>query len=980
MKNKTLLTFLFLFLCNLIFSQNDEQILQIVKNYDVKKINEKINEVQKREQKEREEAIEFAILNGLPIHEEQKDGGYKEIYKIGPDGHPLYRSTTNVAAAKSTRTNHINTGGILGLNLNGQGMVARIWDGGTVRRTHNLLSGRVTTVDNPFGVSYNSHATHVTGTIIASDASSTVKGMAFQATARTFNWTNDESEALSEVLSGMLVSNHSYGVPITNGSNILPAWYIGAYSQDARNWDEIAYLSPYYLAVKSAGNSGNDNNNAEPIAFGYDKLTGNKTAKNILVVANANDAVVTNDGTLISVSINSSSSQGPTDDRRIKPDITGNGTNVTSTISSGDNATGSLSGTSMSSPNVAGTLLLLQQHFHNITNSYMKAATLKGLACHTADDAGVAGPDPKFGWGLLNAKKAAETITNNGLTSWISEENLTQSSVFTKSVVASGTEPLIASITWTDVPGEANNGNRPVNDATPTLVNDLDIRVTKDGVTYFPWRLQSDPTLLATRNSDNNVDNVEIIKIDTPTPGEYVITVTHKGTLVNNNQEYSLVVTGITSDFSIVSQSEDLIICDSQDAVFVFDYKQVGGGTTTFSSTGLPVGAITTFSPTSISSNGDVTMTISGLNNVTPGEYSVSIVGDNGTETETRFKKLRIYSNTFNNIVLSQPTNGQNIVPTNTTLSWESSPNAEMYKLQVSSNADFSNIFLDIDTVETSQLVTGLNEETIYYWRVIPSNRCGTSPSNNTTVFNFETGKLTCGNTFMATDYSNATIGTTANSIAVVPIEITGGLEIGQISVSIDISHTYIQDMKIYLEGPAAIGSPIITLFDEPCTSQDNIVCTLSDGGFTFTCSSTPPGISGTVKPLQNFVPLNNLIADGTWILRVVDSWNGDGGNINNVTINVCSIEQSLSATKNIWNTIKVFPNPSKGVINVNLGENLSGETTYVLYDIQGRVVMNKKSNAAMETLNVENVSNGVYLLSIENGAEKTTQKIIINK
>lgn len=33
-----------------------------------------------------------------------------------------------------------------------------------------------------------------------------------------------------------------------------------------------------------------------------------------------------------------------------------------------------------------------------------------------------------------------------------------------------------------------------------------------------------------------------------------------------------------------------------------------------------------------------------------------------------------------------------------------------------------------------------------------------------------------------------------------------------------------------------------------------------------------------------------------------------------------------------------------------------------------------------METLNVENVSNGVYLLSIENGAEKTTQKIIINK
>jgi len=31
---------------------------------------------------------------------------------------------------------------------------------------------------------------------------------------------------------------------------------------------------------------------------------------------------------------------------------------------------------------------LLQQHYKNVTNNFMRAATLKGLACHTADDAG----------------------------------------------------------------------------------------------------------------------------------------------------------------------------------------------------------------------------------------------------------------------------------------------------------------------------------------------------------------------------------------------------------------------------------------------------------------------------------------------------------------------------------------------------------------------------------------------------------------
>ena len=963
-----------------VFSQTGKEIDDITKNYNKNEIIQKISLFEEIEKIEKQKALEAAKSNGWPEFVKESDGTFKELMKLTPDGFPIYYSTMNAAAARSTRTNHLNTGGSLGLNLNGQGMVARVWDGGTVRRTHNFLSGRVTTVDDVSGTTYSNHATHVTGTIVASDASPSVKGMAFQATARTFNWTNDTSEALSEVLGGMLISNHSYGVPITNGTNILPAWYIGAYTEDARIWDEIAYSAPYYLPVKSAGNSGGDNNNSEPIAPGFDKLTGNKTAKNALIIANANDANVSDAGLLISVSINGSSSQGPTDDRRIKPDITGNGTGVTSTASSSNTATQSLSGTSMSSPNVAGTLLLLQQHYKNITNSFMKAATLKGLACHTADDAGAVGPDPRFGWGLLNAKLAAQTITNNGLSSWVSEENLAQSSVFTKTVIASGFEPLIASITWTDVPGVANNGDGPVNDPTPALVNDLDIRITRDGVTYFPWRLQSNPTLAATRNSDNNVDNVEIIKIDFPTPGEYLITVTHKGTLVNNQQDYSLVVTGITSDFSIVSKSEDLIVCDSQDAVFVFDYRQVGGGTTNFSATGLPSGATATFNPVSRNTNGDVIMTISGLNNVSPGEYSVGIIGNNGIETETRFKKLRIYSTSFNNIVLTQPTNGQNTVPTNTTLSWDSSQNAEMYKLQVASNSDFSTIFLDIDTAETSWLVTGLAEETTYYWRVIPSNRCGVASTSGMTAFNFETGRLTCGSTFTATDFSNATIGTTANSIATVPIEITGGLEIGQITVSIDISHTYIQDMKIYLEGPASIGSSIITLFDEPCTIQDNIVCTLSDTGLTFTCSATPPGISGIVKPLQNLASLNNLIADGTWILRVVDSWNGDGGSINSVVINVCSIETSLSTLDDKLSSVKIYPNPSKGIININLGKNLTGETTYVLYDVQGRIVMNKKSNATMETLNVENVSNGVYLLSIENGAAKTTQKIIINK
>jgi len=448
MKKTNFITVLLLLNINLIYSQSKEDVAKIVGSYDLAKIKELQFELKQKTTLEKQKAEAAAIVNNWPIRVVGKDGSISELMKLTPDGFPIYYTNNNANAAKSTRANHLNTGGTLGLDLNGQEMVARVWDGGTVRASHNLFSGRVTVVDDPSSTTYAAHGTHVTGTIMASNANVNTKGMAYMAQARTFDWTDDNSEALSEVQLGMLISNHSYGVPITGSTGVLPSWYIGSYTQDARDWDEIAYASPYYLAVLSAGNEGQSNANPDPLAFGYDKLTGNKVSKNNMVVANAQDAVVAADGTLTSVLINASSNQGPTDDNRVKPDITGNGTSVLSTNSTSDSSTTTMSGTSMASPNVAGTLLLLQQHYKNVTNNFMKAATLKGLACHTADDAGNIGPDPVFGWGLLNAKKATETITGNGLNSWVSEENLFQEQSSTIVVKASGTESLIASITW----------------------------------------------------------------------------------------------------------------------------------------------------------------------------------------------------------------------------------------------------------------------------------------------------------------------------------------------------------------------------------------------------------------------------------------------------------------------------------------------------------------------------------------------------
>ena len=494
----------------------------------------------------------MAAQEGWEVFRTNSDGSFDELVAVTKSGQPLYYSLYNADAAVSTRANYLNIGGGLGLSLDGQNMTAHVWDGGPTRVTHQEFDGpggnnRVTINDGVTSLNGNSfHAQHVTGTIVASGVQAAAKGMAPQARALTHDWNNDLAEATAEASSGMLISNHSYGFAWRNqfGQVQLPAWYGGAYIDDSRDWDNLMYNSPFYLMVVAAGNDGNDNSaNSSPLGgnSAYDKLTGHSTSKNNMVVANGQDANINGDGSLGSVVISGSSSEGPTDDYRIKPDITGNGSGVYSTYDGSDTQYNSISGTSMASPNVAGSLLLLQQHYNNLNGSFMRAATLKGVALHTADDAGSSGPDAIYGWGLMNSKAAAEVISANGSNSIIDELTLSNGGSYSVNVDSDGSNPLMVSISWTDPAGVANTGT--ANLSTPVLVNDLDVRVTKGGTTYNPYRLTGVTT---NGTGDNNVDPYERIDVSGAT-GTYTVTVTHKGSLSGGSQNFSLVVTGIGS-------------------------------------------------------------------------------------------------------------------------------------------------------------------------------------------------------------------------------------------------------------------------------------------------------------------------------------------------------------------------------------------------------------------------------------------------
>ncbi|MFZ5433646.1 MAG: proprotein convertase P-domain-containing protein [Calditrichota bacterium] len=240
--------------------------------------------------------------------------------------------------------------------------------------------------------------------------------------------------------------------------------------------------------------------------------------------------------------------------------------------------------------------------------------------------------------------------------------------------------------------------------------------------------------------------------------------------------------------------------------------------------------------------------------------------------------------------------------------------------------------------------------------------------------------------TFVSTDVPVA-IPDGPSGIAQSFLTITENREILDLNITVWITHPFVGDLRLYLEGP---DETVRRLANRCGHDGNNYTATcFDDTAAVFICDGDPP-YTGRFEPDQHLIEFDGLSTQGTWIFRVTDNASGDVGTITAWQLNIV-LGDTLDADDPVVPMPReigftaVYPNPFNATATIAFSVPQPEAVKLTVYDILGQVTetLTDQFYTAGDyrlTFDGARLPSGLYFARLETDRAVRTCKIVLMK
>ncbi|MCA9278513.1 MAG: S8 family serine peptidase [Phycisphaeraceae bacterium] len=413
--------------------------------------------------------------------------------------------------------------------LHGEDQILGLLDG-ALDRNHCSFSDinpigpthrKIVAYNTSFGA--NTHGTHVGGTAVGdAGVNNATRGIAYLGKL-AYNGIPSFNE---NAVKTALTTHHGQGARVHTNS-----WGddgTTAYNSLCRGFDDFQWMNEDSFICLAVTNTST--------------LKNPENAKNMLSCGASEDTP--NQGSHCTAGV------GPTSDGRRKPELYAPGCNTQSAAANTSCGIAGLTGTSMATPAIAGTAMLVRQYYMEgyhvagipdpSSGFTPSAALIKATLLNSSVDmTGIAGfPSNLEGWGRVLADNALYFLGDTRKLDFVDVRNAqgltTGGDVSSTINVIDNTEPLRVTLAWMEP--AATSG------AAQAWINDLNLEVVAPSGTVYKGNVFASGQSTTGGTADDR-NNVEMVHVISPEVGEWTLRVS--ATAVNQGpQGYSLVSSG----------------------------------------------------------------------------------------------------------------------------------------------------------------------------------------------------------------------------------------------------------------------------------------------------------------------------------------------------------------------------------------------------------------------------------------------------